>query len=43
MPIDLSTGYLFMIGLLLIFVFGTYWYVRKVLLSFREGIDRGSR
>lgn len=43
MPIDLSAGFLFMLGLLLLFVFGAYWYVRKVLVNFRKGIDQGRR
>lgn len=43
MPIELTSGFLFMLALLLLFVFGTYWYVRKVLLNFRQGIDRGRR
>ena len=43
MPIEFSLGFLFLLGLLLIFVFGTYWYVRKILLSFRQGIEEGRR
>ncbi len=36
-------AFLAMIGLLLFFVFGTFVFVRRVLLSFREGIDQGRR
>lgn len=43
MPIELSGTYLFMLALLLAFVLGTYWYVRKILVNFRQGIDRGRR
>lgn len=43
MPIELSGSFLFMLGLLLLFVFGMFWYVRKILVNFREGIDRGRR
>ena len=43
MPIELSPSYLFFMGLLLVFVLGTYLYVRRVLVSFREGIDQGRR
>ncbi len=43
MPIELSPGYLFLLGVLVVFVFGSYWYVRKILHGFREGIDRGRR
>lgn len=43
MPIELSGSFLFMLGLLLAFVFGAYWYVRKILVNFRQGIDQGRR
>ncbi len=43
MPIELTPGYLFLMGLLVVFVVGMYWYVRKILVNFREGIDHGRR
>lgn len=43
MPIEFSFGFLFMLGLLLTFVFGAYLYVRKILVSFRQGIEEGRR
>lgn len=41
MPIELTGGFLFFLGLLLLFVIGTFLYVRKVLVSFREGVEKG--
>lgn len=43
MPIDLSADFLFFLGLLVVFVGATYLFVRRVILSFREGIEEGRR
>ena len=43
MPIDLSADFVFFLTLLLIFVGGVYLFVRRVILSFREGIEEGRR
>lgn len=43
MPVELDTGMLVLIGLLLLFVTGVYVFVRKTILNFREGIEEGRR
>lgn len=43
MPIEVDATYLFFLGLTLLFVTAIYLFVRKVLLSFREGIEEGRR
>lgn len=43
MPIEFDAGFLFFLGVLLVFVTGVYLFVRRTLLSFREGIDKGRR
>lgn len=43
MLLEIDPIYLVAIGLLLFFVFGSYLFVRKVLLGFREGFEGGRR
>lgn len=43
MPIEVDWTYLFFLGVTLLFVTGVYLFIRKVLLSFREGIEEGRR
>ena len=43
MPVEFDAGFLFFLGLLLLFVGGTYLFVRRVLLNFRKGIEEGQR
>lgn len=42
-PFDIDPIYLFFVGLLLAFVLGSYLFLRRVILSFRRGIDEGRR
>lgn len=43
LPIDVDPIYLFFIGLLIAFVLASYLFLRRILVSFREGIDEGRR
>lgn len=43
MPIELDGTFLFFLGMLLLFVGGVYWLVRRTLLNFREGLEEGRR
>lgn len=43
MPIEVDGTYLFFLGVTLLFVTGIYLFVRRVLLSFRQGIEKGRR
>lgn len=41
--IDVDPIFLFFIGLLLVFILGTFLYVRRIIVNFRQGIDEGRR
>ena len=43
MPIEIDSTYLFFLGIILFFVVGVYLFVRRVLISFRQGIEEGRR
>lgn len=43
MLFEIGPIYFVAIGLLLAFVFGSYLFIRKVLLGFREGFEGGRR
>lgn len=43
MPIEVDATYLFFLGLTLGFVLLVYFFVRRVILNFREGIQEGRR
>ena len=43
MPIELDWTYVFFLGLTLVFMTAIFLFVRKVLVSFREGIEEGRR
>ena len=43
MPIEVDATYLVFLGLMIAFALGVFLYVRRVLLSFREGIQEGRR
>ena len=43
MPIDLSPDFLFFLGILLAFLIGSYIFVRRILVSFRQGLEEGRR
>ncbi len=43
MFLELDPIYLFFVGLLVLFVGGSYLFVRKILFGFRDGIERGRR
>ncbi|MFC7224686.1 MULTISPECIES: DUF7859 family protein [Halalkalicoccus] len=43
MLIELNPVYVVFMGVLLIFIVGSYLFVRKVLLGFRQGFEGGRR
>lgn len=43
MLIELDPVYLVFMGILLVFLVGSYLFVRKVLLGFRQGFEGGRR
>lgn len=43
MLIELNPVYVVFMGVLLIFLVGSYLFVRKVLLGFRQGFEGGRR
>lgn len=43
LPSGIDPIYLLFLGLLVAFVIGMYLFVRRILLSFRQGIEEGRR